>query len=250
MAGGDYDYLIKALLVGQHKTGKSALCQRMADDTFTSNEISTIGVDFKIKTYKRGKIGAKIQLWDTAGQQRFRTITSAYYRGAAVVFLCYDTSGKAHTENATKSVSSPEEALIEDLESFKSEIDKYCNDNVIVIVVGCKNDERNNSVVQVAEDFADRHDYPHVCCSAKTGENVTSLFEEECVDEFIRRNEDRGNVCHAERPQKTAAAKLDDSDSDEDDGQTKKKKKKIQKKPKDKKSSFYPSLGRIFGKKE
>ena len=62
-------------------TGKSSLLLRYADDTFTESFISTIGVDFKIKTLEvNGKV-AKLQIWDTAGQERFRTITTSYYKG-------------------------------------------------------------------------------------------------------------------------------------------------------------------------
>ncbi|KAL2998362.1 hypothetical protein AAZX31_09G095200 [Glycine max] len=71
------DYLFKLLLIGDSSVGKSCLLLRFAVD----NYISTIGVDFKIRTVElEGKI-VKLQIWDGAGQERFRTITSSYYRG-------------------------------------------------------------------------------------------------------------------------------------------------------------------------
>ncbi|EGX43489.1 hypothetical protein AOL_s00215g225 [Orbilia oligospora ATCC 24927] len=79
-----YDYLFKLLLIGDSGVGKSCLLLRFADDTYTESYISTIGVDFKIRTIELDGKTVKLQIWDTAGQERFRTITSSYYRGTPV----------------------------------------------------------------------------------------------------------------------------------------------------------------------
>eukprot|EP01040_Poterioochromonas_malhamensis_P007764 gene7764-8397_t len=75
MAKKDYDQLFKLVLIGDTGVGKSCLLLRFADDTFTENYISTIGVDFRFRTVKIDKKTIKLQIWDTAGQERFRTIT-------------------------------------------------------------------------------------------------------------------------------------------------------------------------------
>ena len=72
------DYLFKLLLIGDSGVGKSCLLLRFADDTYTESYISTIGVDFKIRTIELEGKTIKLQIWDTAGQERFRTITSRY----------------------------------------------------------------------------------------------------------------------------------------------------------------------------
>ena len=70
MAKKSYDYLFKLLLIGDSSVGKTAILLRFADDSFSPNFISTIGIDFRIKTIEiRGK-KIKLQIWDTAGQVR------------------------------------------------------------------------------------------------------------------------------------------------------------------------------------
>merc|ERR1712150_68665 len=76
MSSLEYDYLFKFLLIGDSGVGKSCLLLRFADDTYSENYISTIGVDFKIRTLEQEGKTVKLHIWDTAGQERFRTITS------------------------------------------------------------------------------------------------------------------------------------------------------------------------------
>lgn len=84
-----YDHLLKLLMIGDSAVGKSCLLIRFAEDSFNSSFITTIGIDFKVRTIELDGQKIKLQIWDTAGQERFKTITTAYYRGAMGILLVY-----------------------------------------------------------------------------------------------------------------------------------------------------------------
>uniref|UniRef100_A0A1X7UHN5 Uncharacterized protein n=2 Tax=Amphimedon queenslandica TaxID=400682 RepID=A0A1X7UHN5_AMPQE len=78
----EYDHLFKLLIIGDSGVGKSSLLLRFADNLFSGTYITTIGVDFKIRTIEVNGEKVKLQIWDTAGQERFRTITSTMIENA------------------------------------------------------------------------------------------------------------------------------------------------------------------------
>merc|ERR1712010_195769 len=125
MQAPEYDYLFKLLLIGDSGVGKSCLLLRFADDTYAESYISTIGVDFKIRTINLEGKTIKLQIWDTAGQERFRTITSSYYRGAHGIIVVYDITDAESFTN---------------VKQWLNEIDRYANENVNKLLVGNKSD--------------------------------------------------------------------------------------------------------------
>ena len=86
--------MFKLVLIGDSGVGKSSLLLRFADDSFSENYISTIGVDFRFKTLAVDGKAVKLQIWDTAGQERFKTITGAYYRGADGIMMVFDKTNQ------------------------------------------------------------------------------------------------------------------------------------------------------------
>ena len=97
---------IKLLLIGDSGVGKSCCLLRFSEDSFTPSFITTIGIDFKIRTIELDGKRVKLQIWDTAGQERFRTITTAYYRGAMGILLVYDVTDE-RSFNSTRRLSPP-----------------------------------------------------------------------------------------------------------------------------------------------
>ncbi|XP_057545433.1 ras-related protein RIC1-like [Amaranthus tricolor] len=159
----EYDYLFKLLLIGDSGVGKSCLLLRFADDSYVESYISTIGVDFKIRTVEQEGKSIKLQIWDTAGQERFRTITSSYYRGAHGIIIVYDVTDQQSFEN---------------VKQWLNEIDRYASDNVVKILVGNKCDLTSNKVVsyETAKAFADEIGIPFLETSAKNSTNVEEAF--------------------------------------------------------------------------
>ena len=96
------DTKLKILLIGDSGAGKSSILQRFSDDCFAATFITTIGVDFRIKTIDIRGERIKLQIWDTAGQERFHTITTSYYRGAMGIMLVYDITNAKSFDNIAK----------------------------------------------------------------------------------------------------------------------------------------------------
>jgi len=159
----EYDYLFKLLLIGDSGVGKSCLLLRFADDTYTESYISTIGVDFKIRTIELDGKTIKLQIWDTAGQERFRTITSSYYRGAHGIIVVYDVTDQESFNN---------------VKQWLQEIDRYASENVNKLLVGNKCDLTNKKVVDYssAKEYADQLGIPFLETSAKNATNVEQAF--------------------------------------------------------------------------
>jgi Ras-related protein Rab-10 len=116
MAKKSYDLLFKLLLIGDSGVGKTCVLFRFSDDTFNTTFISTIGIDFKIKTVELQGKKIKLQIWDTAGQERFHTITTSYYRGANGILLVYDITNPKSFDNISKWLRNINEHASEDVE--------------------------------------------------------------------------------------------------------------------------------------
>ncbi|XP_077176985.1 ras-related protein Rab-15 isoform X2 [Paroedura picta] len=104
-----YDVLFRLLLIGDSGVGKTCLLCRFTDNEFHPSHISTIGVDFKMKTIEVDGIKVRIQIWDTAGQERYQTITKQYYRRAQGIFLVYDISSERSYQHIMKWASDVDE---------------------------------------------------------------------------------------------------------------------------------------------
>ncbi|EKE39000.1 Rab family GTPase [Entamoeba histolytica HM-1:IMSS-B] len=156
-------------MIGDSGVGKSCLLLRFSDDVFSDTYITTIGVDFKIKTLKINGRDIKLQIWDTAGQERFRTITSSYYRGAHGIIVVYDVT---------------------DVQSFNhirqwlNEIEGNASPNVVKMLIGNKADKDATKAVSTeqAAEFAKQEGMKFFETSAKQSINVEAAFLELAQD--------------------------------------------------------------------
>jgi Ras-related protein Rab-1A len=174
----DYDYLFKVLLLGDSDVGKSSLILRYTEETFNSKLVNSIGVDFKMKKKEiDGKV-IKVQIWDTAGHERFRAITYSYYRGANAIIIVFDLSDKKSFVSITE---------------WLKQIEKHAKENVFKFLVGNKSDlvEERKVTYKEAKDYADEHDLPYFETSAKEGININELFESS-IKTFLSNNKCTG----------------------------------------------------------
>lgn len=174
--GPDYEYLFKLLLIGNSGVGKSCILMRYADNSFTENFFNTIGVDFKIKTISLHDQVIKMQIWDTAGQDRFRTLTSSYYRGAHGIIIVYDVTNRDSFDN---------------VRIWMQEIEKFASENVNKLLVGNKSDLEEQREVTYDEgvELAKKFDIPFLEVSAKNALHVDDTFTtmaEEIQKRFLK----------------------------------------------------------------
>ena len=136
---------------------------RFTDDTWSDSYVTTIGVDFKIKTLDLDGKSVKLQIWDTAGQERFRNIISSYYRGAQGIMLVYDITDLESFQN---------------LNSWLIEIEKNASKNVYKILVGnkCDMESERKVTVEQGKDFASQYGMKFFETSAKEATNVSDAF--------------------------------------------------------------------------
>jgi len=165
MAKKSYDLLFKLLLIGDSGVGKTCILFRFSDDAFNNTFISTIGIDFKIKTIElRGK-KIKLQIWDTAGQERFHTITTSYYRGAMGIMLVYDITNAKSFDNIAK---------------WLRNIQEHANEDVEKMILGNKCDAEDKRVIgkERGETIARENGVRFLETSAKTNVNIERAFME------------------------------------------------------------------------
>ncbi|SPO35669.1 probable SEC4-like Rab/GTPase [Pseudozyma flocculosa] len=163
MPNPHYDFLIKLLLIGDSGVGKSCLLLRFCDDAWTPSFITTIGIDFKIRTIELDGKRIKLQIWDTAGQERFRTITTAYYRGAMGILLVFDVTDEKSFQN---------------VRTWHSNIEQHASEGVSKILVGNKSDweEKRAVTTEQGEELARELGIPYIETSAKSNANVEEAF--------------------------------------------------------------------------
>uniref|UniRef100_A0A7M4FEH2 Ras-related protein Rab-3 n=1 Tax=Crocodylus porosus TaxID=8502 RepID=A0A7M4FEH2_CROPO len=160
----NFDYMFKILIIGNSSVGKTSFLFRYADDSFTPAFVSTVGIDFKVKTIYRNDKRIKLQIWDTAGQERYRTITTAYYRGAMGFILMYDITNE-ESFNA--------------VQDWSTQIKTYSWDNAQVLLVGNKCDMEDERVVssERGRQLAEHLGFEFFEASAKDNINVKQTFE-------------------------------------------------------------------------
>lgn len=161
----DYDYIVKIVVIGDSHVGKSSILMKYCDDDFSPKFITTIGIDFKVRTvHMDGKI-VKLQIWDTAGQERFKTITNSYYRGAKAIMVVYDITSAESFEH---------------VQSWIENMDSHCDSRSppMKMLIGNKCDLTKDRVIEEKKGLALAKEFglQFMEVSAKNGTNIEKAF--------------------------------------------------------------------------
>ena len=159
----NYQYIFKLILIGNSGVGKSCILQRYMKHTFEEKYKCTIGVDFLMKSLTINGKTVKLQLWDTAGQEKYKSMVSSYYRGANVALIVFDITSHASFD-----------ALPIWIENFYKNGPEQKN----IILIGNKKDlEESRQVTQEeAQTFSEMNNMMYFETSAKEGDNIDYVF--------------------------------------------------------------------------
>ena len=157
-----FDHLFKILIIGESGVGKTCFLLRYAENSFVANHLLTIGIDFKIKVIEIEGKNIKLQIWDTAGQDRFRTITKTYYKGSHGVILVYDVCDERSFGN---------------VKNWVNQIEQNAKSSICKVLVGNKCDKAERVITEEqGRKLAEEYNMKFYETSAKTGQNVEETF--------------------------------------------------------------------------
>ena len=161
----EVEFVFKILLLGDSEVGKSCFLMRYSDNVFVENYITTIGLDYKLKSVKldSGKT-IKVQLWDTAGQDKYRTIAKNYFKGSHGILLLYDVTKQSSFQN---------------IRDWIQDIREEVSQKAIIFLIGNKIDlvDKRKISKEKGIELAEEYKLPFFEASAKSGENVDEVFK-------------------------------------------------------------------------
>ena len=165
------EMMFKIIIIGNSSTGKTKIIDRYLKNNFEDNSIPTLGFQMNKKEFQIEQDKITVQIWDTAGQEKYNSLTSSYYKNAKGALVVYDITDKGSFNKIEK--------LVDDL---KNGSDK----NIYIILVGNKNDLEDQRKVtkEEGEKFAQEHNYIFHEISAKTGEGFSELFYKKIFEQI------------------------------------------------------------------
>ena len=173
----NFDFMLKYIIIGDSAVGKSNILMQYLQEKFYDEFQPTIGVEFGAKNYVLNNKIFRLQIWDTAGQELFRSITRAYYKNSVCACVVYDVTSKSSFEN---------------IKNWIEDCKKQSPKTVFLVLVGNKIDLSNERKVSFEEGQACAKKYGMLFfeTSAKNGVNIKEVFEQSCQE--IARRIDNG----------------------------------------------------------
>ena len=153
---------LEILLLGDTNVGKTSLLLNYTDNYFVGSHISTVGIDYKFKTVKINDINIKLQIWDTSGQERFRSLAKNYLKNANGIIFVYDITNKKSFDG---------------VKVWMSEAESHGNYKQIIIGNKCDLEGKREVKKEMVDKFASKKKIEVFETSAKTSTNVAKAFE-------------------------------------------------------------------------
>jgi Ras-related protein Rab-6A len=161
----DSSTLLRVVLIGDSSVGKTSLLSQLVDHKFNEGEQPTVGANYQLYSFNTGTTSVDMQIWDTAGQEKFRSLGPIYFRRAAGAIAVYDQTSKESFNHIGDWIN-----------SFT---DVAGSETVICIAANkCDLAEKAEVPFSVAQQWAKAHNYTVIPTSALSGEGVRELFEE------------------------------------------------------------------------
>lgn len=195
----EHDYNSKILIIGDAGCGKSSLINRYIDGEYNDNYYNTIGVDFKIKYFEKNGKKIKMNIWDTAGQEKFKSLVSSYYRNSDIIILVFDLTNQITFKNIDK---------------WYSDIEHICKiDNLQLFLVGTKADVGIDKYVvdqNMIKEKCLEYNMKYYETSAKKNYNLTELFNDIFDEVYIIKaiKEEQEKILNILEPEKINREKL------------------------------------------
>ena len=170
-------YKIKFIIIGNQAVGKTNLAHCFAHGTFKKDYYITLGMDYLSHNVQVDGKNFKLELWDTAGSEKFKSITKGYYQNSLCAIVVYDITDKSSFLSVN---------------SWIADCKNFSNQNIHLILVGNKIDLENQRVISSEEgkDFAEKNEMSFYETSALNGLNVNNIFIDAC--KLISKNIDNG----------------------------------------------------------
>ena len=211
----------KIVFIGNPSTGKTSLLNRICNDKFLPDYDSTIGVDFFTKTIYYNESIFKVQLWDSAGQEKYRSLIPSYVRGASIVFLIYDLSWRESFDA---------------IKNWLGFVNQFASkDQIKLVLVGNKSDLERKVKTEEGKKLADKEGMLFFETSAKTAEGVVNMFftsfsmidffddkrqgniDEKLINELIEQNVITKEKIHDDKSKNNTANNIANNNINKDD---------------------------------
>ena len=200
MSEEEYEMMVKVIIIGDSSVGKTNIMSRYLKNQFLENSKATVGVEFGAKLFNINGHKIKAQIWDTAGQEKYKAITGAYYKGSKGAFVVYDITRK---------------------DTFES-IDRWINDlkttgdpklNIMIIGNKCDLDHRREVLKEQGEEKSKSFGCAFLETSALSGDNIEKGFEmmiSEIFKKYEKENADDDDLITVEKGEDLNLGKKDE----------------------------------------